>query len=607
MENEGPMSAARPLSLTGLVRPIEDGACALMLMAVAAVPVAELALRNLFAVGLPGASGFVQNFTLWVGFLGAMVAAREGRHLRLAAALPDLPAWIAPWQRLLVSSATIFVAAALAGASASFVHSEMASPDRLGPWLPLWVVLTVLPASFLVMALRAVPREGSALNRGLTFLFALAAAAAFLWAGTLTPSLLWVGAFLLLLAAVLGAPIYVLLGGMALLFLQADGVPVAAVPVETYRIAVSPLIPTIPLFTLTGFILAESGAGDRLVRLFRALFGWMVGGPGIATTLVCAFFASFTGASGVTILALGGLLLPILMANGYSRRSGVGLLTATGSIGLLFPPSLAVILYAVVAKIPIPDLFLASLVPGLLMVAAVSALGAWVGFKGGAGTTPFSSREALAAIWQAKWDLLLPVVILTGIFGGLTTLIEAAAISVLYTIFVGAVVHRELDLRRDLSGILVRCSALVGGVFVILACAMGLTSYMVDAELPMRAADWVAAHISSPLLFLLALNLFLLLLGCLMDIYSAIAVAVPLILPISQVFGIDPVHLGVIFLINLELGYLTPPVGMNLFLAAYRFERPLPEVCRAALPYLAVLAVVLMVVTYVPGLLLGVD
>jgi tripartite ATP-independent transporter DctM subunit len=593
-------------SLARLLRPLEDGACVLMLLSVAAVPVAELVLRNLFAVGLPGASGFVQNFTLWVGFLGAMVASREGRHLRLATASSALPTWIERLARPLVDVATLFVALALAGASLQFVQSEMASPDTLGPWLPIWTVLTVLPLSFLVIALRAMPREGPIGARALVVAIAVFGAVAFLQGGPISQNLLWGGVLLLGLSAILGAPIFVLLGGLALLFLQSDGIPVAAIPVETYRIAVSPLIPTIPLFTLTGFILAESGAGERLVRLFRALFGWVVGGPGIATTLVCAFFASFTGASGVTILALGGLLLPVLLDNGYSRRRAIGLLTATGSIGLLFPPSLAVILYAVVAKVPIPDLFLASLVPGLLMVIAVSALGAWFGRRGGARATPFSPREALAAIWQAKWDLLLPVVILVGIFGGLTTLIEAAAISVVYTIAVGSLVHRELGLRRDLPGILLRCSALVGGVFVILACAMGLTSYLVDAEVPMRAADWVAQRVSSPLLFLLALNLFLLLLGCLMDIYSAIAVAVPLILPISQVFGINPVHLGVVFLVNLELGYLTPPVGMNLFLASYRFERPLTEVCKSALPYLAVLAGVLVVVTYLPGLLIGV-
>ena len=241
------------------------------------------------------------------------------------------------------------------------------------------------------------------------------------------------------------------------------------------------------------------------------------------------------------------------------------------------------------------------------MVAAVSALGTWLGVKGKAQRTVFSPRKALSSMWHAKWDLLLPVVILVGIFGGLTTLIEAAAISVVYTVFVAVVIHKDLNPWQDLPGVLVRCSALVGGVFVILSCAMGLTSYMVDVELPMRAADWVSEHIDSRVTFLLALNVFLLIIGCLMDIYAAIAVAVPLIMPISLAFGINPVHLGVIFLINLELGYLTPPVGMNLFLASYRFERPLTEVSKAVLPYLMVLAVVLVAVSYFPELLLGVD
>jgi len=391
-----------------------------------------------------------------------------------------------------------------------------------------------------------------------------------------------------------------------LILFFADDVPVAAIPVEAYRIVTSPTIPAIPLFTLTGFLLAEGRASERLVRLFRALFGWMPGGMAIVTTLVCAFFATFTGASGVTILALGGLLLPVLLRSGYRDRFSIGLLTSTGSIGLLFPPSLAVILYAVVAWVPIPDMFVAGIVPGLLMVGAVCLLSLREGLRAESSRVPFDRQEALQAISSAKWELLLPVMILTGIFGGLMTLVEAAAVAAVYTLFTEATIHRDLDVRNDLPRVFVICTTLIGGVFIILGVALGLTNYLVDAQVPMKATAWVKSYIESPLLFLLALNVFLLIVGCLMDIYSAIVVVVPLLTPIATAFGIEPLHLAMIFLVNLELGYMTPPVGMNLFMASIRFERSLPEIYRGTLPFLLVLLLVLILVTYVPSLIIGV-
>jgi len=361
-------------------------------------------------------------------------------------------------------------------------------------------------------------------------------------------------------------------------------------------------LPAIPLFTLAGFVLTGSQAGVRLVRLFRALCAWLPGGMAVMTILVCAFFSSFAGASGVLILALGGLLLPALTSSGYPDRFSLGLVTGSGSTGLLLPPSLAVILFAVVAHVSILDMFIAGLLPALLMIAAVSAYGMISGVRFGADRAAFDAREAGAALWGAKWELLIPVVALVGIFGGVTTFNEAAALTAVYTLFVEGIIHREIRPMRDLPRILTECAALVGGVFVILGVAMGLTNYLVDAQVPDQLAAWTEAHVSSRLLFLLALNLMLLLVGCLMDIFAATVVVVPLILPISAVFGIHPLHLGMIFLVNLELGYLTPPVGMNLFLAAYRFERPLVEVARSALPFLLVLLAVVMLVTYVPAL-----
>jgi tripartite ATP-independent transporter DctM subunit len=580
---------------------------AVVLLAMALLPVLELVLRTLFDTGVPGTSGYVQNLTLWIGFIGAIVASREGRHLNLSTGLVTLPARVQAVAAPVSAAISTAVAAGLFWASLVFVWSEFEAPTRIGGWLPLWAAEAVLPVAFAIVTLRFVTQAGGPRERSIAVLGIPAAAAVGLLLEPLASHLVWPGIAGLVVAAVIGAPIFVVLGGAALLLFFADGVPIAAIPVETYRIIVSPAIPTIPLFTLTGFLLAEGNASQRLFRLFQALLGWMPGGLAIVTTLVCAFFATFTGASGVTILALGGLLLPVLLTHGYPEKFSLGLLTATGSIGLLFPPSLAVILYGVVAHVPIPDLFMAGVVPGIVMVGAVCLFGVITGIRADAPRPGFDAREAAAAIWEAKWEILLPVVALFGIFGGYTTLIEAAAITAVYALIVETEIHGELHLTEDVPGILVKCGTLIGGVFIILGAAMGLTNYLVDAQVPMKAAAWVQAHVDSRILFLLALNVFLLVVGCLMDIFSAIVVVVPLILPMGRAFGIDPLHLAMIFLVNLELGYLTPPVGMNLFLASYRFERPLVNIYKSALPFLAILILVVLLITYAPVIIVGVE
>ena len=586
-------------------RRTEDGLTVAALLLMGVLPVLELFLRTFFHTGIPGTSGYVQNLTLWVGFLGAMIASREGRHLNLSTGMVILPPRLQGIATALTATVSTAVASGLCWASLQFVRVEMESPANIAGWLPIWVVEAILPVSFAIITLRFVLQAGGWRARALAFLGIPAAVVIGFLLESHAPQLVWPAIAGLVGAAVIGAPIFVLLGGAALLLFFAEGVPVAAIPVETYRIVVSPAIPTIPLFTLTGYLLAEGGASQRLVRLFRAFFGWMPGGLAIVTTLVCAFFTTFTGASGITILALGGLLLPVLQKDGYSEQFSLGLLTATGSIGLLFPPSLAVILYGVVAHVPITDLFKAGILPGMLMVTAVCLFGMRKGIRAKTPRPPFDAREAAAALWESKWEVLLPVVALVGIFGGYTTLIEAAAITVVYALVTETLIHRELHLIRDLPRVLIKCVTLIGGVFVILGVAMGLTNYLVDAEVPMHAAAWVQAHVHSRILFLMCLNVFLLIVGCLMDIFSAIVVVVPLILPISQVFGIHPLHLGMIFLANLELGYLTPPVGMNLFLASYRFEKPLVHIYRDVFPFLLVLLCVVLLITYVPALTIG--
>jgi tripartite ATP-independent transporter DctM subunit len=592
-----------------MLRPLgkqtEENVASAALLLIAILPVMELFLRALFQTGIPGTTGYVQNLTLWVGFIGAMLAARTKQHLTF---IPTLDFLAEKWRRrAAVLSATVSATAsfALALASLQFVRAEFQAPTPIAGWLPAWVLQTVLPVSFAAIAIRIILQAGDLKARAIA---ALSLPAVIVIGGALAPyapNLLWPGCAALAVAALLGAPIFAVLGGVPLLLFFANGVPIASVPVETYRLVASPTIPTLPLFALTGFILTEAGTSRRLLRLFSALFGWLPGGLPIVVTLLCAFFTTFTGASGVTILALGGLLLPVLRQSGYSERFSVGLLTATGSIGILFPPSLPVILYAVVAHIPILDLFKAGIVPGLLMVAAVSAFGIWEGSSANVPRRRFDGKEAVGALWEAKWEILLPVIALVAIFGGFCTLLEAAAITAVYALIVESIIYRDLHLTRDLPRVLVKCAATMGGVFIILGCAMGLTNYVVDAQIPTLATQWVQAHIQSRWVFLLALNLFLFVVGCLMDIYSAIVVQAPLLLPISQAFGIDPIHLGIIFLANLELGYLTPPVGLNLFLASYRFDKPVFRVFRDTLPFLVVLLLVVLLITYVPALTVG--
>ncbi len=594
-----------PLSTWG--HGIEAGLIIATLLALGLLPILEWLLRTCCQRGIPGATGYVQHLTLWIGCLGAMAAARQGRHLTFSTEMLFLPpGWQGKRAAALAALAATTVTSGLCWASLRFVRSEMAAPVRLAGWLPLWVVDLILPVAFAGITLQGVRRAGSGRARVLACLGLPGAVALGFCLAPYAPLLRWPGLVGLGLAAVLGTPIFVILGGTALWLLFTEGVPVAALTVETYRMLTSATLPTIPLFTLAGYLLAEGGASQRLVRLFHALFGWLPGGLAVAATLVCAFFTTFTGASGVTILALGGVLLPILLRNGYPERFAIGLLTATGSIGLLFPPSLPVILYGVVAHVPIPALFRAGLVPGVLMIAAVCTFGAHAGLRSQAARPRFETCEAVAAFWEAKWDLLLPLLVLVGLFGGFCTLIEAAALTVVYAVLIGVAIHRDLHVWRDLPRALVTCATLMGGVLIILGVAVGLTNYLVDTEVPMQAATWVQAHVHSRALFLLALNLFLLIVVCLMDIFSATVVVVPLMVPTSQVFGIDPLHLGIVFLATMELGYLTPPVGLNLFLASYRFDKPVPQVLRHTAPFLLLLFVVILLITYIPALTLGV-
>lgn len=590
---------------TALFRWGENSLAGLTLLLMAGLPVAEIALRVLFNTGIPASSTYVQNLTLWVGFSGAVLAARDDGHLTFFLGRDLFPQGTHSYWVALIAMVSTAVAASLSWAALEFVRADMQSPVVIAGWLPTWAVEAILPASFGVIAVRFAMKPETGLARWFALLgIPLAAGIGFLMPGD-SPELLWASLFVLFFAAVLGTPIFIILGGVTLLLFRMEGTTAAAIPVETYRLVVSPSIPAIPLFTLAGYVLAEGGASRRLVRVFRAWFGWLPGGLAVVVTMLCAFLTTFTGASGVTILAVGGLLLPVLIESGYRKSFSIGLLTSSGSVGLLFPPSLAVILYGVMAHVSILDLFKAGILPGLLLVTSVCLLGIREAWSTTGPRVPFAMGEGMTALWEAKWELLTPVLVLGSLFGGYGTLIETAAITAVYTMVVEVLIHRELDIRRDFPVVLIKCLTLIGGVFAILGVAMGLANYLVDAEVPMSAAHWFQTHIESKFVFLLALNLFLILVGCLLDIFSAITIVVPLIQPISQVFGIDPLHLGMIFLLNMQLGYLTPPVGLDLFFASYRFGAPLAQVFRYTFPFFVAMLIVLLLVTYVPWLSLA--
>lgn len=422
---------------------------------------------------------------------------------------------------------------------------------------------------------------------------------------------LTLGLLVILLFAALGTPLFAVIAAIALLGFYLAGYDLIVVTVEIYRLGDMPGLIAIPLFTLAGYLLGESRAPKRLVRLSNALLGWLPGGLAIVAIVACAFFTAFTGASGVTIVALGALLYPALRQAGYGERFSLGLVTSAGSLGLLFAPSLPLILYGFVAgqmgtdpPVTIPDLFLAGVVPGLLMVGMLSAYAMWVGRSVTQSRHAFDGRELWLALKETVWELPLPFIVLGGIYSGAMAASEAAAVTALYVLVVTVFVKREISLAK-LPGVMADSMRLVGAILLILGAALALSNWLVDQEVPAKLFEYLRQHVHSPWVFLLLLNVFLLVVGMLLDIFSAIVILTPLLLPVAAGFGIHPVHLGVVMLANLQLGYFTPPVGMNLFIASYRFGQPLTTLVRACVPFFLVLAAAVALITWWPALSLG--
>ncbi len=592
---------SRPLALRA-ARGIENTALAVCLAAVAILPIAEMILRATGSAGIPGASAVTQHLVLLVGMLGGAVAARERRMLALSTVDAFLKGKWRSGAHLVTHALAAGIAAWLAIAGWQFVADERAVERELAWGIPLWTVQLALPIGFGLVAARLAWAASDAW-RGRALSFAIVAAVLALGVyGPADPSNLVTPALVLLgLATLLGAPIFVTLGGAALILFWGAGEPIASIPIDHYRLVTNPSLASIPLFTLAGYFLAEGGASKRLLAVFQAWFAGFRGGPALVTALACAFFTSFTGASGVTILALGGLLLPLLLAAGYRERTALGLLTGASSLGMLFPPCLPIVLYAIIAQVPMRDMFLGGILPGFVLVAATVAWGIRAG-PAAIERRPYDARAAWRSAWDAKWELALPLVAIGALFGGFATPVEAACITALYAAFTQIVVHRDITPIRGTGKVLVECGLVIGGVLLILGVALAFTNWLVFEDIPTVLLESVTARVESKWMFLLLLTLFLLIVGCLMDVFSAIVVVVPLIVPLGEHYGIDPIHLGVLFLANLELGFLTPPVGMNLFLASYRLGKPMAEVYRAVIPVLLVMIVGVLVITFAPWL-----
>ena len=565
------------------------------------LPVLEVVARFFGTTAITSSRMLVQHLTLWVGFFGAVLASSRGKLLSLSSSNLFEPDSSFNIKHFIAKSTSLIVLISLFWGSLQLVTVEYQYPVNISPLISRWFAQSIMPISLILMSVILFFKSYSSLKNRLALLFSI-----FLFLSIVSiPQVressvtLWFSFFSIIFSLFYGLPIFLGLGGIAALLFWFDWTPLSAISAETYRIVVSPTLPTIPLFTIAGFLLAESKSSIRLLSLFQALFGWIPGGTPIVLVIICGFFTAITGGSGVTILALGGLLMPMLIKDGFSKDFSLGLITVSGSIGLLFPPSLPLIIYGVTAGVSIKSIFLGGIIPGLLILVIVASWAIFSSKRQSVAVYGFKINTIKSALIESKWEIAIPFIIMFGIFGGYMTLVETAAISAIYVFFITVVIYRDISFSK-VGNILIDCCALIGGVLIILGVAMGLTSYIIDAEVPMRLLEWVKANISSKYIFLILLNVFLLIVGCMMDIFSATIIVVPLIKPIAAYFSIDPIHLAIIFIANLELGYLTPPVGMNLFLSAYRFDESMKSVYTSTMPFYFVMLFCVILITYFP-------
>jgi len=608
-------------SIGVFARKIENGVVFLFLLLLALLPIAEIVARTVFKTGIPSEVGLMAQIVIVLGFFGAMVAAREGEHLNIALVAHLKRGRVRILVGLISSTIAATILTIFAWSSVSFVLLSF-SPWTMIGFVPDQVVAWVMPLGYAVMAWRmAVFRTPGGRKIRLPFvgilvgtLLAFPVIAKILWGADIPAG--WsalshivdqffqnyslAAVLLIILSAFAGTPLFVVIGSVALFFIKQSGGEFEIVANQAYTELTQTSLPAIPLFTIAGFMLSESQAGARLIGVFRNLFGWIPGGVIIATVVVCAFFTTFTGASGVTIIALGGLLSKILVDHAkFPRGFALGLITAVGSIGILFPPSLPIILVGASTQTSILQMFAGGIVPGLLLILAMVAYGVFYAVRHKVPVDTFSWKATASSVKASIWEILLPVWLVAGYFTGLLSIVETAAFAVLYTVAIEVFVNRDISLRY-LHRVFIKGVPIIGGVLAILASAQALSYFIVDSEVPQMLTKWVQTYVTSPQIFILLLNLALLVAGSLMDIFSAIIVLLPLIAPLGAAYGLNPVQVGIIFVMNMEVGFLLPPIGLNLFLASYRFKRPYLEISRNVLPFLLIQIIVVLIVSYVP-------
>ena len=571
---------------------IDEAIASLALVLMAVIPLVEILARPFMGKGIENAPLFVQHMGLVLAMWGAIAAERYG-HLTSLGRLFDKGEQFA-------HIAAGVICGVLAWASWQFVLSEIASPKELAYDIPVWWLQATMPLGFAILGAKLASRgqDNQWVKAAFAFVWPLTGICLAAWLDG-EVMLLWPCVLILVAALLCGAPIFVVLGGLALALFASEGLPLASIALSHYQITVNPSLPALPLFTLAGLIFAKTDAAKRLGILFMAFFGHGVLGTVIAATVLCSFFTAFTGGSGVTILALGGLLLPLLRNAGYPEQRSISLVTSASALGVLLAPSVPLIMYAIIARVPINTMFLAGLVPAVVMVVCLLLFGGYLRVGKEYASNHAQDLSLRNALGQAKWEILAPFVAIGSLVSGLATPTESAALTAIYAVLTQSIAHKELNWRL-MGECLSQCAQIIGGVMLILGMALGLTNYLVDAGIPDLAIDWVQGITQNKFVFLLALNVFLFIAGALMEIYAAIVVLVPLLLPLAISYGIDPVHFGIIFLANMEMGFLCPPAGMNIFFASAVFKQPIRKVAISVLPALLAIFIGTLIISWLP-------
>ena len=585
-----------------------DCLCLFLFFVLISFPIFQIIGRYINFFSIPASQEIVQHMTLWIGFIGAVIAARSNKLLSVVREPVFKSMKKVSLSQFFVHIFSLSVVFILSVSYLKMIQIGFQYPDYIAPFIPSWFAQSIIPVGLILIWYQMILTCSSDFRyRLFVSIFSIVPTLIlYYWQFPFAnPLLLWSQIIFSIILVAFGLPIFILLASLAIFFFLSEPTEwatnydlISTISDSAYRIVVSPTLAAIPIFTLAGYILAESNISDRLIKFFKSSLGWLPGSTVLIVVILCAFFTALTGGSGVTILALGAILYPILVHDGYSKRFSLGIITTAGSLGLLFPPSLPAIIYSVTAGINPLELFRQALIPAIFLMCIMFFYGLYMLPKNKK-IEKFNFKNAYNSAKIAKWEIAIPLLIILSLFSGFATLVESAALLVLYVLTVELYIFKDVSLK-DLPKIIIDCSTLVGGVLIILGFAMGFTGYLVDAQIPLKILNFVQNTISSKIIFLLALNILLLIIGCLMDVFSAIIVVVPLIAPLAAYFGIDPFHLAIIFIANLELGYITPPVGMNLYLSSYRFNKDMPTIYSATLPFFFIRLIGVLIITYIP-------